>query len=83
MRSFKITIEQGLYIIAVGLAIGLRLVALGSPPLSDAEANLALNVVDLINRLPSDLGGQPAYAVLTGILFYLFNSIKTICFPGQ
>jgi hypothetical protein len=73
MRSFKITTEQGIYLIAITLALFVRLAYLGTSPLSEPESNLALKTLDFINRVPSDLGAEPGYAVITGLLFFLFG----------
>ena len=62
-----------MYILVVLLAVAVRLVNLGSDPLSNPEALLALKALDLLHRVPSDLGAQPGYALPTGLLFFLFG----------
>ncbi|MDX1437807.1 MAG: hypothetical protein R3335_13420, partial [Anaerolineales bacterium] len=45
----------------------------GSAPLSEPESGLAIKILDLLARTPSDLGAEPGYAIITGLLFYLLG----------
>jgi uncharacterized protein (TIGR03663 family) len=73
-----INLEQALAVLALALALVLRLLNLGAAPLSDAEAHWALQSLALAN--PSQqtsqliIGPQPAYIILTSWLFQLFGA---------
>ncbi len=69
MHSSKWTREDVFYLLAFGLALGVRLFHLGRAPLSNAEAELALRAWDLTRGALGDPGSQPAYVVLTSWLF--------------
>ena len=74
MRIRTLTIEDALYIVAFGLALGLRLFQLGAAPLTDAEASWALQALDLFSTRQPQVGPQPAYVLLTGLSFTLFKA---------
>jgi hypothetical protein len=74
MRNNKWTAESGLYMVIFFLALAARLLQLGQNPLSDAEADLALRALALARGETVSYGAQSAYVVLTGVLFYLFQS---------
>lgn len=78
MNTHRLTIEHLLYTIALILALGLRMYNLGATPLTDAEANWALQGLQLVQRESSGtglaLGPQPGYVVFTGGLFSIFGS---------
>ena len=61
---------DGLYLLAFGLAVAIRLLRLGEIPLGDDEARWALQALDLAKGLHTTMGPQPAYVVLTGVLFF-------------
>jgi hypothetical protein len=67
-------IEYSLYALAFLLALAVRLLRLGAVPLSDIEADWALQALSIARGEPVALGPQPLYAVLTGALFFLFGS---------
>jgi hypothetical protein len=70
------TIETALYALAFLLALALRLLNLGLAPLSDAEANLALQALQAAQPGTAAAftpGPHPAYIFLTGATFYLFG----------
>ncbi|HEY3309994.1 MAG TPA: hypothetical protein VGK00_00005, partial [Anaerolineales bacterium] len=66
--------EFGLYALAFGLALAIRLLRLGEIPLGDDEARLALQALDLAKGLPTVMGPQPAYVVLTGLAFFILQA---------
>jgi hypothetical protein len=66
--------ETLLFFLAFGLAIVLRLLRLGDLPLSDREAELALQAWQAAQGLRPVLGPQPGYVVLTAALFFVFGS---------
>ncbi len=72
MRRFRH--ESLLYAIAFLLALAVRLIKLGSLPLSDTEATLALQALGVAQGTHPILGSQPAYILLTSILFYCLGA---------
>lgn len=66
-QARELRVEDLLYLLAFVLALGVRLLRLGSAPLSDAEADLALRALDGSLQV----GTQPLYVVLTSWLFFL------------
>jgi hypothetical protein len=66
--------ETGLYALAFGLAITVRLLRLGEIPLSDEEARWAVQAFDLTKGLRPEVGAQPAYVLLTALAFYAFHA---------
>jgi len=75
MNLRRITFQHILITIAFLLGLVLRLVNLGTAPLSDSEANLALQALQFSKGIPiASISPQPAYIVLTGTLFALFGS---------
>jgi len=70
-RHFKY--EGWLYGLAFLLALGLRLIRLGAMPLNDAEAQLALQALQLSQGLKPALAPHPAYILFTAPLFFLFG----------
>ncbi|OGO26159.1 MAG: hypothetical protein A2136_08290 [Chloroflexi bacterium RBG_16_54_11] len=73
MRAHRLNLGHTLYWLAFLLALFLRLFKLGAGPLSDAEANLALQALGLTHGGGTSLGAQPAYLVLTSQLFSIFG----------
>lgn len=78
MRTSRLTVESGLYALAFLLAIGLRLLNLGSTPLSDYEASWALQALELARGGQPAIGANPLYVVVTGGLFFLLGDGNTI-----
>jgi hypothetical protein len=74
MRNKKWTAESGLYLVILILALLVRLFQLGQNPLSEGEADLALRALSLARGETVAFGAQSAYVLLTGSLFYLFQS---------
>ena len=72
MRRFRY--EPALYFLAFALALFVRLVKLGSLPLSDAEAVWALQALGVAQGTRPLLGSQPAYILLTSVVFYLLGA---------
>ncbi len=62
-----------LYFLAFLLALGLRFIGLGAVPLTDKEAEFALQALALAKGQHPLLGAQPGYILLTSIPFYLFE----------
>ncbi len=74
MNAPQLKYEGWFYGLAFLLALGLRLVQLGAPPLTDSEATLALQALHIVNGTRPLLGPQPAYILLTSVLFLIFES---------
>ena len=74
MKRSQITVEQTLYLLVFGLAICVRFLRLGAPPLSDFEAGWALQAFQVSNREILAVGAQPGYVMLTGLMFFIFGS---------
>jgi len=74
MKNFQPTLEHALYTLALAIAVGLRFLHLGALPLSDFEANWALQALQVTQGLKPALGPNPAYVHLTAILFYIFGA---------
>src|SRR5512146_1342808 len=72
MRRFRY--EPLLYALAFLLALAVRLVKLDAAPLSDAEARWALQALGVAQGTRPLLGSQPAYILLTSVLFYLLGA---------
>jgi hypothetical protein len=78
MNLRNLSFEQALVLLAFLFAVGLRFFSLGASPLSDTEASWALQALKIARGLnPGEtlvLGPQPAYVMLTSILFSLLSS---------
>ena len=74
MKKFEPTLEHAFYALALVLAIGLRFIHLDMLPLSDFEADWALQAMHVAQGLRPTLGPNPAYIHLTAILFYIFGT---------
>jgi len=66
--------EFGLFALAFGLALVLRLLRLGELPLNDHEALWAMQAFDLTKGLRPEIGVQPAYVLLTALSFFVLQS---------
>ncbi len=75
MRTFRR--ESLLYLIALGLGLAVRLIQLGSLPLTDSEARWALQALGVAQGTAPALGSQPAYILLTAVLFYAYGGGTT------
>jgi hypothetical protein len=67
-------LDFGLFLLAFGLALALRLLRLGEIPLADVEARWALQAFDLTRGLRPEIGSQPGYVILTALAFFLFQA---------
>ncbi len=72
--SSRKTPDLWLFTLAFALALALRLVYLGWLPLSDAEATWALQAFDLVKGHSPALGAQPAYVMLTALVFFIMQA---------
>jgi hypothetical protein len=77
-RNGRLTREDALFFLALGLGLFIRFLDLGRAPLSDFEAGWALQALQVgrsaFNGQFLAIGPQPAYVILTGVLFYLSNA---------
>ena len=69
----KIRTEQILYLLAFLLALGVRLLNLGDAPLSDFEADWALQSLGLARGEREILGAHPGYIFPTMVFFSIFE----------
>lgn len=74
MRKFEPTIEHAFYALALIIAFGLRFIHLGGVPLSDYEANWAIQTVQIVRGLKPSIGPNPAYVHLTALFFFIFGA---------
>jgi hypothetical protein len=61
------------YFLAFALAVFMRFIQLGALPLSDSEAEWAIQAYGLVQGTRPLLGPQPLYVMLTSLLFFLFG----------
>ena len=73
MRFRSIKHENSLYVIAFVLAAALRFIQLGALPLSDVEAEWALQALSVAQGTRPLLGSQPIYILPTSALCFLFG----------
>ncbi len=66
--------QTALYVAAFLLALALRLIRLGTWTLTDTEAQWALQALGVAQGLHPALGSQPAYVLLTSIIFFFYGS---------
>lgn len=74
MNSAPIRNEGWLYWLAFLIALGLRVIQLGALPLTDSEAELALQALHIAQGRAPLLGPQPGYILLTSVLFAVIDS---------
>src|SRR5690349_2862156 len=74
MNSSRLKYEGWLYWLAFLVAIGFRFIQLGASPLTDSEANLALQALHIARGANPLLGPQPAYILFTSVLFSIIKS---------
>src|ERR1700752_765316 len=74
MNSSRLKNEGWLYWLAFLLALGFRFIQLGASPLTDTEANLALQALHIAQGQSPLLSPQPAYILFTSILFAIIES---------
>lgn len=72
MSLKRITIEHILYLVILIFAIGIRVVGIDDVPLSDFEANRAVQALEASRGESPDFSPGPAYPLLTGLIFSLF-----------
>ncbi|MCJ7530841.1 MAG: hypothetical protein MUO64_07390 [Anaerolineales bacterium] len=78
MKLERLSLEHGLYALAFALALSVRLINLNAAPLSDFEASWALQALQVARGEMLILDPQPAYSLLTGALFFLFESSNAL-----
>ena len=69
-----VSVETGLYLLALGIALLMRLAALGQHPLSEVEAGFAWQAWQAARGESFQMLGQPAYIQPTAGLFFLLGS---------
>lgn len=78
MNNRRFTLETAAYLVAVLLALGVRLAAPGVLPLNDSEAQLALQALALSKGEAMQLAPQPGYILPTAALFFLSESSNAL-----
>jgi hypothetical protein len=78
MGKREFTNEHFLYLIAIACALGMRLIGLGEMPLSEYEASWAIQAFHISQGEALTISGQPAYVLLTGLLFAIFKSSDAV-----
>lgn len=71
MKLNRITIEQALFFLILLAALGIRILRIGDVPLSDYEAEQALQAFQVSNGEGGGFSPGPAYPLLTGTTFFL------------
>ena len=74
MTPSRLKYEGWLYWLAFLIAIGFRLIQLGATPLTDSEASLALQALQVAQGERPLLGPQPGYILLTSVLFAIIEA---------
>jgi hypothetical protein len=67
-------LRHGLYFLAFSVALVLRLINLGSLPLTELEAKWAMQALEIARGSKPILSGQPLYILLTAIYFFIFGA---------
>lgn len=78
MKIDRLLNERFIIFIIFALALGIRLLHLGTAPLSDYEATWGLQAWHVARDDSITLGPQPGYSLLTGILFFVFGSSNAL-----
>jgi hypothetical protein len=74
MNSSPFKHEGWLYWLAFLIALSFRLIQLGASPLTDSEATLALQALQIAQGKAPLLGSQTGYILFTSILFAIINT---------
>ncbi len=74
MKNRYLSLEHAFYMVALAIAMTLRLLTLGKQPLSDFEAGWALQALQVSKGGAILIGANPAYVHITAILFFIFGS---------
>ena len=74
MNSPRPKYEGWLYWLAFLIALGFRLIQLGAKPLTDSEAQLALQALHIAQGKATLLSPQPAYLLFTSVLFFIIEA---------
>lgn len=65
--------ETALYLLAFAIALAVRLLRLGTLPLTDLEAKWALQALGVAQGAHPALGSQPVYVLLASIFFFIYG----------
>lgn len=74
MNTNRLTLENTLYLLAFAIALAVRLYRLGAAPLSDFEADWALQALGVSRWEQVAFGNSPGYVTLTGLTFFVVGS---------
>lgn len=78
MQKQTLTLEHLLYGLIFILALSVRGIGVGQLPLSDFEADHAMQAVQVARGDAAELGNQPGYVLLTGLTFFLTGSSEAM-----
>jgi hypothetical protein len=73
MKLNRITIEHALFLLILIIALGVRILRIGEVPLSDFEAEHALQAFQVSKGNGGDFSPGPAYSLMTGVVFFLLT----------
>jgi hypothetical protein len=74
MKNIQPTLEHAFYVLALAIAVCLRFLHLGALPLSDFEANWALQALKITQGLKPAIGANTSYVHLTAVFFFIFGT---------
>ncbi len=74
MQPPKFTVEHALHFLAISVAVGVRFLELGTAPLTESEAALAVQAIGVARGNATALTVSPGYSLATGLIFLLGNS---------
>jgi 4-amino-4-deoxy-L-arabinose transferase-like glycosyltransferase len=72
------SLETAMYLFALVVALSIRLIGLGSVPFNETEASWAWQAYQVSKSEPVMIGSQPAYVMLTSLVFTLFSSSEAL-----
>jgi hypothetical protein len=78
MKRLGIRLESILYLLALGLALFIRLAVVGRLPLANGEATLALQALDLSRGQAVTIDPQPAYLAFTTLLMFILGPLDWV-----
>ena len=73
MKLSRLTIEQALFFLIILLALGIRIFRISDVPLSDFEAERAMEAFHASRGESTGFSPGPAYPLLTGAIFFLLS----------
>ncbi|HEY5571663.1 MAG TPA: hypothetical protein VIK64_01505 [Anaerolineales bacterium] len=78
MKLQQLKIIDVMFLLAILLGISVRFLRIGVAPLSDFEAERALQALAISKGEEVAIGSQPGYVLLTGLFFFIFGNANAI-----